>query len=578
MRDDDFDGENTPNAFEQDPESDTFGEGYYTRPNGERVYGYDPTLARKLQGEGKATAEGRIGAGSKAPEKETADLRIGPGTADPELEQLQREGPKATSGAPPLAAPQPQVPSAISRMPLAGATVQRGASGTESSQSQTTRSALPEEEFQRQQQQTSELYEDAQSRGMRSRYDLAQGHQQRADTMRAEAQSREAAAAAAIAQQEQRKQEVARRITAVSQRPVDQGKIWKDKGVFGSIGALAGIYMNTYATTMLGTEPTIAKEFDRAKAQNIQDQLADKNSELRTLERELGSLDAAMPVFEARMNDAIAERTKALLVDEKHDEAIAAGQDLISKLEIEKQQKLQEAAKAYYGTVAQSQAQSATTSLETSEKRVPQGTGSGAASMEKALKLRKMMEENGYSREETDEAMRKMGFMAPGGESSIEFERRAKAQGDGKVTEVEAKAEAAIDTLKQYEDKLVNSGVLTRNKDGSYAASGSKLASLVAPPLRVEGVDETIGNATPLRDARDAAVEAFGRLQSGGVIGPEEAVQFRKMLGDNGMTASQLASKLNSIRAIIEAKRSARARENPKRTVAPASWQGQAEE
>jgi hypothetical protein len=132
-----------------------------------------------------------------------------------------------------------------------------------------------------------------------------------------------------------------------------------------------------------------------------------------------------------------------------------------------------------------------------------------------------------------------MGNMAPGGESEV---ARGKRLEDEKSSDQQAKAADARGSIEQH--ALANG--LVRGADGKWTVGDGWV-----PPAAGEGVKGFLGMATPARDAAKAAVEAYGRFRSGGVIGPEEAVTFGEELGLNTMTRSQLASKLNAAEGTI---------------------------
>jgi hypothetical protein len=73
--------------------------------------------------------------------------------------------------------------------------------------------------------------------------------------------------------------------------------------------------------------------------------------------------------------------------------------------------------------------------------------------------------------------------------------------------------------------------------------------------------------------AGEAAVEAYGRLQSGGVIGSEERPAFRDQLGLNTLTRAQLAARLNAAETALRSRlKSTDEAAQRRETTVPAGW------
>lgn len=372
IREDREEEENLPIAFEQDPESDDLGDGYFTYADGRREYGSNPDEAHRLGIAGKATG----GAWS-----EPEDL---PDPAAPEVapapEQLA-EAEEEPGPEPPPVQPAPVAP-APKLLPLAGQTVGTSQQQQQSStnQVQRTRSAMPEEVAMAGMQGTSDAYDKAINEAEDARFSQAAATASRAEQVAQKGRELETAAAAGMAQQNARKAQTLQKITEVSARETDNNKIWKDKGVLGTAFGLLGVILGGIKGGMLGTSNTAMESLQEQKRQNIQSQLADRDSELRGLERELGSIEAALPVFEARMNEALKQRAEALLLDEKSVSALQAGRQFVAQLELQKQDALKRGAEAYYGTIATNEAQTSASTQGasmTEQRAVPKPTGGG---------------------------------------------------------------------------------------------------------------------------------------------------------------------------------------------------------
>lgn len=149
-----------------------------------------------------------------------------------------------------------------------------------------------------------------------------------------------------------------------------------------------------------------------------------------------------------------------------------------------------------------------------------------------------------------------------------------RSEQQGKVTEDQAKAEAAWNTLEAYGDAV---GIKKDPRTGARIADQSLFSkdTLLAPGQR-EAVNDLTGQGKPIEAARRSAIEGIGRLQSGGVISPNEAENFTRLLGDEHATRAQIATNLNALRALIQSRRSPTNQQRS--TAAPSSWKREDEE
>lgn len=127
--------------------------------------------------------------------------------------------------------------------------------------------------------------------------------------------------------------------------------------------------------------------------------------------------------------------------------------------------------------------------------------------------------------------------------------RDERQQKQNTLTEAQGKAESAHHAVTD----LGNKAGLVRGKDGKWTVGGGAV-----PPALLQKAGETASLGLYQGDigaAFDAAVEAFGRQQSGGVIGKDERPAFEAQLGKSTMSRQQLADRLNAAELNIEAKR-----------------------
>src|SRR4029078_6772935 len=131
-------------------------------------------------------------------------------------------------------------------------------------------------------------------------------------------------------------------------------------------------------------------------------------------------------------------------------------------------------------------------------------------------------EEQGKSQEERAELWRANGYQPPTGKTAAEYKRdKDGREEDDKRSEQEGKAQAAADTVSSFGLKA---GLERDPKTGEWVVGDG-----VAPPCVWESVNPFSDNSISAN--AEAAVEAYGRLQSGGVIGPDERKSFREQMG-----------------------------------------------
>jgi hypothetical protein len=94
-------------------------------------------------------------------------------------------------------------------------------------------------------------------------------------------------------------------------------------------------------------------------------------------------------------------------------------------------------------------------------------------------------------------------------------------------------------------DRFGTSAGLKRGPDGKWRVGGGAF-----PPALLEKINPFSDDA--IKADFEAAVEAYGRMQSGGVIGSEERPAFREQLGENTTTRAQLAARLNAAETAIQ--------------------------
>ena len=178
-------------------------------------------------------------------------------------------------------------------------------------------------------------------------------------------------------------------------------------------------------------------------------------------------------------------------------------------------------------------------SSTTTVRAQPAAGGSGAEGFTKMLAARKAYEESGATPEQLAAFDRAngLGAMAPGGVSSTQ---RSIAK-DAELSEAQGKSQAAADAI----NELGTAAGLTRDPKTGKWSGGSNV-------FREGSFWDTDGE---YNSRFEAAVEAYGRMQSGGVIGEEEREAFRDML--SARRANVLANKLNAAEVTIRSRQKA---------------------
>lgn len=182
---------------------------------------------------------------------------------------------------------------------------------------------------------------------------------------------------------------------------------------------------------------------------------------------------------------------------------------------------------------------------------VRQAPGGGDADgLSKMLATRKSYEESGATPEQLaafDKANGLTGAgMAPGGESEVARDRRLK----GDLTEAQGKAQAAAESI----DSFATAAGLVRDP----ATGKWKTGDGIVPPALLEKINPFSDNT--INSRFEAAVESYGRMQSGGVIGDDEREAFRDQLGRGTTTREQLAARLNAADTTLHSRQAERTR------------------
>lgn len=168
----------------------------------------------------------------------------------------------------------------------------------------------------------------------------------------------------------------------------------------------------------------------------------------------------------------------------------------------------------------------------------------GVETLQKQLAARKAYEDAGATPEQLHGFDMAMGIPSPGGESERQQKTRETNEGVARDAQKSSAEQAkAADAKGAIEAHALANGLIRDPKTNQWVEGPGWM-----PPALGEGL---LGGATPAHDAADAAVEAYGRFRSGGVIGPDERKDFGEQMGLNTRSRAQLASKLNAAEKTI---------------------------
>ena len=176
--------------------------------------------------------------------------------------------------------------------------------------------------------------------------------------------------------------------------------------------------------------------------------------------------------------------------------------------------------------------------------RAPAATGGDGDIIMKAVQRDKVLEEQGYTREQRAAILAREGLAAPGGATAAE------RKGEGDLSEAQGKAQAAAESISAFAQAA---GLVRDPTTGKW-----KTGEGLVPPALLEKINPFSDNT--INSRFEAAVEAYGRMQSGGVIGDDERKAFREQLGEGTSTREQLAARLNAADTTLSSRQAARAR------------------
>jgi hypothetical protein len=380
--------------------------------------------------------------------------------------------------------------------------------------------------------------------------DRAQRREQNAMADSTAAYGRQQVAAADQAEAEQRAQIARQNELAMSLQKdpeIDPDRFVKNMSTGTSIGTVVLAALNGAFKGMVGQSGNDVMDI---LSKRISEDIASQREQIQSGRVRRGNLIAYFQNAGLREEAAAkaAEATSWAMVDRMvaaERERIGAGEDRTAADLLAEQLKLQTAAKNDELKLAAVPRSSTTTVRGPADT----GGGGGSESFQKFLAARKAYEEAGATPEQLKAFDATSGIpegFRPGGPSDTQLKR-------GELNEAQGKSQAAADAIEQLGQKA---GLKRDPKTGKWTGG--------ADVFRQGSFWDTDGEFS---SAFQAAVEAYGRMQSGGVIGADEREAFEDML--SARRGNVLANKLNAAEVTIQARQKAdRVGGQP----APSSW------
>lgn len=550
-----------PVGFEQDPENDSFGVGTWHYPDGTTKYGPGQEKAGKLVASGWGYDE-------KGVLRPPTELDKTQPTEEPAVEETVVEEPVAAAPAPvvepePTALP-PQPSAAQQAAQKAGLRAGGFQQRNEESSSRTVSGALPEQMAREQSERLAKAGDEYTQAIDDQRFREAARKAERAGQAIEAGKLKELEGASEKKAHLDRTTRAQAKAKEVSAKEVNPRRAWQEAGAFNKVLGSIAVFLGGVSAYMRGGQNSALQNIKDTLEADTKAQMENKDSEVAYWTRELGDARAGMAAADLKKWQGVQQQLEGNLLDEQSVEVLERGSVLMKQVKLEIANKTNELEKLNYGNEVKSE-QAAKSEQASFAAPAPRAAGPTADEQEmKQLKLDQMREQQGYTPEQRAAALVRSGFIPPGGKTAAEWVREkdaAAAAGNGKYTEVEGKAISSRDTINAFGEKA---GLRRNPQSGKWEVSDDG----IVPPGWVESVNPF--DDDEVEAAGEAAVEAFGRLESGGVIGEDEEERFRRMIGMDTGNRRKLAAKLNAAEVIVEGKLPVG--ERGKGRAAPAEW------
>lgn len=320
------------------------------------------------------------------------------------------------------------------------------------------------------------------------------------------------------------------------------GGLRERRGVLGNLASAVAQFMGAYASVVSGSPNFANQILNRKMDAAVNAQLEDfrrgrvkRDGQLARMAERGMSLDQMKSALRVQQELALRKEIEAAALDEGTRDAKQAAERLL----MDRQEQF---------VTKENEFRTQALGEETvSGDYVRPTAGRELSPLEKLLETNKLLA-----------AQNEGAYQAAGGAPAERAEERAMQREDrqykreterNQLSEAQAKAESAHQAV----TNLGSKAGLVRGKDGKWTVG----AGAVPPALTQKAAEFATGGLYQgdIGAAFDAAVEAFGRQQSGGVIGKEERPEFEVQMGRDTASRQQLADRLNATELNIEAKR-----------------------
>jgi hypothetical protein len=339
------------------------------------------------------------------------------------------------------------------------------------------------------------------------------------------------------------------------------GGLREKRGALGNIASAIAQFMGAYAAIVTGTPNFANQILNRKMDAAVEAQLEDfrrgrvkRDGQMQRMADRGMSLDQMRSALRVQQELALRKEVEAASLEEGTREAKQAAERLLMDRQEQFVNKENE-----YRTAALGE-------QTVTGEYVRPSAGRELSPLEKLLETNKILEAR-------NEGARQARGGAPAERAEdMAFKREERqhqrSTEQNKLSEPQAKAESAHQAV----TNLGSKAGLVRDKSGKWVVGDGAV-----PPGLLQKAGEAVtggfyqGDIAP---AFDAAVEAFGRQQSGGVIGKDERPAFEVQLGQKTFSRKQLADRLNAAELNIEAKRKKDLDDirSGRTNAAPSSW------
>jgi hypothetical protein len=299
--------------------------------------------------------------------------------------------------------------------------------------------------------------------------------------------------------------------------PVNSQRYFQNGSLFGKAMALISAFSYGFLNTKNQGVAPIMQELTRMADLDTREQIANnadsraRRSDLIALyERRYGDATLVSKKLEADKLQTMGKKALADATEAKSAQAKAAANDLGQKLLIAADVKNKQVEEAYGAQPVE----------RTTTYAPAKGKGDASANIKKALETDKLLEQQGYSREQRASALKAMGLPPPQGTTAAEAERTDKlAAADAKAKELTSdekkdlreRTDGLANAVHGFEELDKTAGIV-RNKNGDVVHARTDLSDTLSPGVSSSLLD--MGDAVPFKMGRPISNLVKGSLPS----------------------------------------------------------------